>query len=485
MNKKNQDENVTEKIYERENESGRIAGTVIRQMRMSRGLTQEELAEKMHCSAQKIGKDEKVGISKIEVVQEYARVFNCSPGEILQGTYETEGDLGTIGREILALLVKHKGFITVSELSNKEYMFGLNDKYVTKEIVKLSNMGMCVREQYIDFYDNEIDGLFITAKGLIAVKNCSWNSQRIEEIQDSLPNVMTYELILGEFVNYQELLNARVLEKRVRNLGYCGSYRVDYMQWLHKEYHAPYYGETKKKHGEVLPCLPGDTPYFDLCYRMLLGLDNKFIEEIFCEYLFRDEMAVAEKKKDHKDKIKEKEKECFGDFTEILAAGNYGTSEEDCWKEFSYWAQEYFVEQEDSPFYSKTRYLFSGGSEENIREPWESEMQNLREYNQYCHAIGFLDLGHDRGLYEFKKEREGVNLTKPFAEKDMISFIKANYRRPETKEEKIFEETLRKLNEDYPETLGYYDEIPLEWKHGTSEAGEAYMNVLYDEADNI
>ena len=139
-------------------------GLRLKRIRDAKNLTQQELAIMVHLSPQAISKYEKNGISDINIIQKLTSILGY---DLLTDEQNEEGTVGEVGKEILFKLIENNGFIEVGQLIAE--MYGLDNNRITDEIVKLRRIGMVVREQYVDFYDFKIDGLFITAKGIICI----------------------------------------------------------------------------------------------------------------------------------------------------------------------------------------------------------------------------------------------------------------------------------------------------------------------------
>lgn len=136
-------------------------GLRLRRVRMAKNMSQQALADKMYTTPQNVSKWENQGISDVDTIKELSRILGQ---DILSDERNEEGVVGEIGKHILKQVAQNNGFIPVEELINS-HMYGLNSEIVTDEIFKLERIGMCVREQYRNFYDIEKDMVFITAKG--------------------------------------------------------------------------------------------------------------------------------------------------------------------------------------------------------------------------------------------------------------------------------------------------------------------------------
>ncbi len=80
---------------------------------------------------------------------------------------------------------------SIAHLFEQNIMYGLDENRIVREIFKLEKLGLCVREQYTDFYGKQIDRVFITAKGVITIKHII-NS---DEILSYLDDIVTYREI--------------------------------------------------------------------------------------------------------------------------------------------------------------------------------------------------------------------------------------------------------------------------------------------------
>ena len=434
-------------------------GELLLRKRMALGLTQEQVAERLQVTRQSVAKNEKNGVSDISLLDDYARVFNCNVYDFFKDAYDAEGEVGIVGKEILGILAQHEGFITIQNLA-KKYMYGMKQQRINIEISKLSNLGLCVREQYVDFYDKEIDGLFITAKGLITVKNCTWNTQRTSELQDKIPWTKTYEMIVGEESCYQNILNERDLERRIRQMGYFGSYRVDYIQWLHENFCEDYYGcESNPNYEKKVPCLPGKNIVADVTYRMMMGMDNSLLEEVFREFLYKDNAMIEQKEKQMLEEEERSLYEGLGrEFQEDLCEG---TPYDVYLMELEDWLEINFKDTESVKDRREERKL----EQELIVEGWrDAELYESRL--ELIQAKYSLESGSGQWWYEIKKKEavdEGREWPPIYSEYEMLCFIKDNYKDATAKEEHEIDRRIEEINEDFPETTAYFD-IPVEWR---------------------
>ncbi len=182
-------------------------GQRCKRVRMAKGMSQQDLADKSGTTPQNISKFEKNGISDIYWIE---KLSDCLGQNLLMDEVDEEGKVGELGREILARLVEAGGRMLIDKLLT--YLFGIDIERLSNEIFKLEKIGLVVREQYIDWFDEEVDKVFITAKGIISIKNMDLNSALSEMIYEKIMEVESYESLLFDkdyyvkFDSYQDLV---------------------------------------------------------------------------------------------------------------------------------------------------------------------------------------------------------------------------------------------------------------------------------------
>lgn len=420
-------------------------GKRIYQRRMALKMSQQNVADEMGTSRQNISKYEREGTTDLEILSDIAQILKCDYTIFLSDTYDKEGILGEIGKEILYRLAEHGGYITVSQLS-KQYMYGMGNKRINHEITKIIEMGMCVREQFTDFYDKENDGLFITAKGVIAFKNCDIVRKSNSDIEEILENIKTYEQIIGDKESYQEVLKGRELEKNIRNISYCGSYRVDYLQYLHKNYESHNYGSSapKEPYKEVLPALPGINCCVDIIFRMVMNLSNEKLEKMFGEYFYGENFH----------------KKIFDEFIRIDEfTAEFRMEENDC------------IEDEVNNFFGKYAddYLLGYTVDEIGDIDLEEQMEEYRK--RYTEYIKFTiekedilsEKTFEKVTKKLLKERKGEQPIEWFSDEEIKEFVLNNYHKAQNGEQRELDLKLSKLNKAFPDTKSYFD-FPVLWE---------------------
>lgn len=271
-------------------------GQRCRKFRNALGLSQQGLADKIGTTPQNISKYEKDGIYNIEMIQELSQALGH---DLLSDEMDAEGKVGEIGQEILAYLVDDNmpfndekiGYAEADNILDGKVLYGLDQNRIMNEIFKLEKLGLCVREQYIDYYGDRKDRIFITAKGAITLKHIS------EDIivKNNLQSVITYEMICKGYDNYQEYIDNQILEKKIRNLKINSGFRANFIHYLHKKYEA---GLDKYRYdiGFDTDLIVGENCYFDIMYHMVLGLSIADLEH-YLNIIYKyqhDETAIED-----------------------------------------------------------------------------------------------------------------------------------------------------------------------------------------------
>lgn len=475
------------------NNDKRIYGIRCKQARDAKALTQQELADLISTSPQNISKYEREGISDIFVIKELSKALDT---DLLQEKIDAEGTVGEVGKEILFILVKNNGYIDMLMLA-KNHMHGMSLHRVTLEVKKLVDIGMCVRETYIDWIDQKRDGLFITAKGLITLKNLELNKKYSKKIKKHLNKVKTYEYLLGDFCSFQDYINSRPGEKLIRKLGYKGfeplatsklgisnCYRANYIEYLHRNYET-----GLETHGKNICSLnPGVNCCHDILYRMALGITDTVLWE---HWLQGDEQH------DYDVEYKTLSKELFDEDEirdEILK----------CFKEEFYWVDsEDIIKCETSRDQLiktvradlKMHKLKSAEIIEKLKECAKSVDNDgmVEVEDELLEELENLEEEQDRIETKLSKTERYVELDEWFLEEWMYytaldeiyesirpegaskypidwftkeeieQFIQLNMGPAVTGQEKEIDCILRKINHYIPETLEYY-RFPKEWE---------------------
>lgn len=393
-------------------------GLRLRRVRMAKNMSQQALADKMYTTPQNVSKWENQGISDVDTIKELSRILGQ---DILSDERNEEGVVGEIGKHILKQVAQNNGFIPVEDLINS-HMYGLNAEIVTDEIFKLERIGMCVREQYKNFYDIEKDMVFITAKGLIALNNFSVFGNIVSK---------TYEMFLEGRNTIQEYYDENKVERIIRNLRYCDTYRIDYINYLHKKYEKIYIDEHENDGCDLgdwtatVPVLPGMGCRLDILFRMIAGLDNRSLYQNIWYMIGR--FPADEISDEYIDQ--------------------YGTT--------------------DVPRLDEILGMLSSKLEKwnqkvnsDVRKNFENaiaETSFKSVYDEQTDEENFLEGNTDYFIEKRNAFVEGKYPSEWFSIEEIKEFIKENFKRAETPEEKEIDRILYEINKLDRWSLDYYD----------------------------
>ena len=441
------------------NSKAKECGQRLRRVRMAQNMSQQELADKMYTTPQNISKYEKDGIANIDIIMKLNEVLGYN---LLVDEIDQEGVVGEIGREILSVIVENKGYIDVEDLIQK-HMYGMDMQRVTAEIFKLQKIGLCVREQFVGYAGCKNDGLFITAKGIITLKNNS----KVEA--DKLKEVSSFEnIVLNVGIDtYQELLDSDKLEKLLWKLPLSTSYRANYIKYLKTTYQfsSNHYGKDydfqKNINETYIKCISGENVYHDILHRMIAKLDNATLDLIYNSF-FEDQGTY----------------EYYEGVRERLIL-KYDPTYELHRKMDSIKLKTFQKFCNDSDWYAK--YVEEKGMQQIIQENLDDEAYlNLdkkmfspedaklaEEYDKYDDGT-FDELKYNQAsiehfIFEVAKEKESPLITEWFSKKEIEDFINENMGPAKTDEEIEIDKILLEINKKFPETLDYYI-FPEEWE---------------------
>ena len=350
---------------------------------------------------------------------------------------------------ILKQIAENNGFIPVKDLID-EHMYGLNFQTVTEEIFKLERIGMCVREQYKDFYDVEKDMLFVTAKGVIALNNLSVFGDVTSK---------TYEQFLENRSTIQEYYDERKKERIIRNMRYSGTYRIDYINYLHKRCEKIYIDETENDgygYGEwtsALPMLPGKSFEVDVIFRMITGLDNKSLYNNVCGLIEFDRMDIT---MDEAEKAMEIEGRYVATYVPCPDSELGEISEK-----IKMWNSKITAK-----INSDKKKAFDRASNEE-----------KKIYMEGVDEAAFFDENIDYFLDKRNAFVEGKYPSEWFSLDEIKVFIKENFRSAESPKEKEIDRLLAEINTLDPSSLEYYS-CSWAWHNaGIEDLIKSYYNL--------
>lgn len=431
----------------------RECGVRCRQIRMSKGMSQQQLAEKMNVTSAAVSKWEKEGISNIDHIKKISDVLGQ---DITADQLDQEGSIGEIGKEILRELVTFDGNLSADWLFDS--LYGMKKDRICNELFKLERIGTIVREQFKDFSGEDRDVVFITAKGLIAYKNFESN------LEVDLDNVKTWDQILkkGE-TSVQEVVDNDVTTQFILNdFNYLNSFRFDYLTNLHfnkMNLFVPH--EVMRKQNnfwwevqDALLC--GESCYIDVLRRMAQATNRAELDEI----LLKTPDLAGEA---YYDKQYEMEVEATGIDEYAEEALNY--------------------------FKGKSRYLNVELSDEDKRKQAEknkNDMKDLREWQYACIDELYVLQSKENKFYESLSFEQKQNVNKWFSYEEIYDFVDKNILPPKTDYERYVNEQLKKMWEYDPTTLNYYYSFTEAWeKNGLAQFIRDRVGIpkIYNEKD--
>jgi transcriptional regulator with XRE-family HTH domain len=409
-------------------------GQRCRKFRNALGISQQGLADKIGTTPQNISKYEKEGIYNIEVIQEISKALGH---DLLTDEVEAEGTVGEIGREILGLLVENKGYMSLHKYG--WYMYGLSYERIIKELFKLEKIGLCIREQYIDYYGEQQDCVFITAKGAIYLKHI----EKSKELDNQLDNICTYEMLCEGCSSYQECIDSEPEQKMIRRLNVRNGFRANLIQYLYNRYsgyHMVKFGldELNSPYGHDI--IQGKGIYFDIMFSMALGITRKDVD-----YL----MGLSISNENY-----EFEQAC--------------SLEEEIYNDNSF-AKDFLLKFKQLVSIDETdiNQYFDRTVNSNYNEDELTEMQSrLNEFeDKFLEQDDFISRLELNWRYqEACKGRESKNPLEWFTKEDIEEFIKENILPASTDEERMLEEQLIEIMKTDNEVAKNYFKFPIEWE---------------------
>ena len=261
-----------------DNHVAKDVGQRLKRFRMAKGMSMQELADKIPTSAQNVSNWEKRGISNVDTIIQLSKILGQ---DLMTDERDEEGTVGVVGNEILRLLTEREGVIPFKEFV-KDKLHGMSAERVTNEIFKLEKIGMVVRKQYTDFYDKEQDAVYITAKGLIASGHQAEESVRTYEERLKNPHIkLCAEEYQIEARNIQEYIDSRPYEKLIRQFNPQNGYRINYIVWMKKVLETSnVYMEDKEEFCRRFDSMvAGEGIYHDILFEMALGLSREDLDD--------------------------------------------------------------------------------------------------------------------------------------------------------------------------------------------------------------
>ena len=438
----------------------RECGLRCRRIRMAKNLSQQDLADLLFTTPQNISKYEKDGIANIDTIK---RISDALGQDLLTDETDVEGTVGEVGKEILHTLIRNGGHIEVEELI-KNQMYGMSMDRVTHEIFKLERIGMCVREQYLNWIDDTKDTLFITAKGVITFKNAAASRAWKAELQDNLEAVITYEHLTDEFGSYQDYIESRPGERLIRSVKYpfhgkvnqeeClmmdSSYRANYIEYLKRNHETGIDAAKDIRGGRIIT---GVSCYHDILYRMALKVTNDILWK---HVLSGDDYYYLE---DEYNSLMEELGYSDPDLVVTRTVGSFKEEFPDIE------AESYLEIKKDEPLtvtVDKTQNLISNSEAVDDFTKKKARLEELEEYMNTSYTYE-LELNIDREYMNNKPEGASPYPTDWFSDDEIRAFINENFGPAVTDQERELDGLLKEINDLMPQTLNYYV-FPKEWE---------------------
>lgn len=509
----------------KQNNISSFLGEQCRKYRKILGITQEELAEKMNTTPQTISNYERMGIKDVDVEKEISTILGVN---LREETEDNEGTPGELGKEILFYLMEHNGNCLIVELLKDDVLYGITKERLDHEIEKIAKLDLCCRDNFKTdsssgeciigytegvFKGNKFDRLFITAKGIVTIKNLATNTYQVERINKCINDVKSYEMLLasrthGDKVkkvpvakDMEEFLELRPWYRLINELtrsGVC-NYKADYIKylytnWMNKfEFADPWLCPGFSTE-EIDVLISGKNFYYDLMYRMAFGFTNKYRLE---NHIVRDagrksvsyetacyfyDEETAERNGDYK----RRRLEWFKANELVLVA-----DEEEYFESLQ---DDYFDEMmhecENDELVFFTNDALSSNSiigkldkkkrlssiyKQNVSDEFVDEvMENMslfyvlpKEPKVGAEKINIVD--EKLLVEELRKNVPNIeeypdNVLKWFTKDQIESFIRENYKKPQYYNELIIQEQLHEIEKLIPEAKEEYYQFPKSWE---------------------
>ena len=415
-------------------------GIRCRQIRMSKGMSQQALADLVNVTAQAISKWEKEGISNIDHIMKLSSALGQ---DITADQFDQDGALTEVGKEILRIIIDNRGYADFSDIESN--MFGMKSDRIGNELFKLERIGAVVREQFKDFTHSERDGVFITAKGVIVYKNSIFFSNFISS--ETLSNVETIDAILGNlYSSFQDRIDQDKVTEILANLEPIEtSYRCDYIMHLINTCYEPVIRHNNlfvsfmKKHSNSF-C--GESCYIDILKRMAQSASRKELDR-YIEWFdepseFELEMKAAV--------VDEEDSRAVHFFINTVESMSY--LQEICYGEEVYYGEEVWDYDSNNPEVQDAIKKLQREQEEDIFYRVNSGYK--KNENEFFEELS----GPDELLYPMNW----------FNEEKIRDFIEKNIRPAETEYEKKINQSLKQIWSENEQTLKYYYSFPKRWE---------------------
>ncbi|SDJ31332.1 Helix-turn-helix [Lachnospiraceae bacterium G41] len=423
-------------------------GTRIRKFRQLKGWSQKELGDKIGTSSAAISKYEKEGVHDIEVIQDLSKSLEV---DLVQDEMDVEGEVGEIGLEILVLLLSevddsdlfadeeyHNGSMDAEELFDGEKLYGLDKQRIIHELGKLESCGLCVREQFLDFDNENKDIIFITAKGVIAIK------RRIPDFE--FPDeVKTYEMYCDNHSCVQEYIDSFEIHKEIEMIDISSAFRLNFFAYISRILREKDFSENRTYFNSYFS---GVSSYTDILYSMLLEMNREDADRLakgnFFECEESEELSKIQNPENDWIEYMELDKEHLRDEAEDLFI-NY----------LSYrFGKNYLIPASEEENESMRNRI---SKEEEVLRLEEIIAKKAEEHEKFFKK-------YDKRIDKLKAVKEKKDVRKEFTKDQIIKWINANILKPSNELEEIKQNMMEKYLRRYYMARDYFS-FPREWEN--------------------
>lgn len=421
-------------------------GIRCRQIRMSKGMSQQVLAEKMNVTPAAISKWEKEGISNIDYIM---KLSDALGQDITADQFDQEGVIGEVGREILRILVKNEGFVDFSVLEKN--MFGMKADRISNELFKLERIGAVIREQFQDYLKHDRDGVFITAKGVIAYKNM------LDEKKNLLVEaVITMDERLADgATSFQDVVDSDPVTGILMRMNSQSSFRCDYLSYLYKNFYHPIINEDKSHwltNPRIDGIMCGKSAYIDILRRMAQKATKSEIDEYIIEVMSEGPEEAS-----------------FDNFEDEYGYNHVAAGLDE--KDFE--AVKFFCgvieSMPDLPNLSYTEKDWDRNSKNPEVKKAISEMKRWDKEYENCSLYDYKDVvqslsDNEEAFFEFMDEDRMKRPNLWFKYDEIKNYIEENILPPASNYEEEIDEIIKEIWNANPETMEYYYSFPKLWE---------------------
>lgn len=412
-------------------------GQRCRKFRQVLGLSQQALADRIGTTPQNISKYEKEGIYNIDVIQALSAALEQ---DLLTDEKDQEGAIGEVGGEILLILLEERGTVAYADLLVHRKLFGLPEERVIRELFKLQQIGLVVREEYTDIYEGEQDIVFITAKGIISYKHK--NIESFARVVSKDEYIDSYEVLCEGFASMQDCCDHKehiVVDELLGKLDFKSGFRVNFIYYIMNKKNLRIKNEYIIEHADRIK---GHDIFYDIMHSMICHTTRNTADVIVERY--RDTNHTLPIMGGDFDRLAE---QIIGDDTVL---------------------EDFLFDSDASDYVMIRRNVEYARNKAFLRHP-ESKEKIIKYIEQESRYYQFEELDDARCLYNnfFENRKklfdEIVDVESLFSKEEIIKFVEDNILPAVTDEEKELEKLLKEIIIKYPDVLEYF-KFPSIWE---------------------